>query len=110
VAIAAFAEAAEAISALRLRLIGMPLDEQYHRELQAQIAASPQGHRIELVPGISRAATIAALAEAQVFLLPSLVEGCSMALLEAAAQGCVCIASHVGSARDLHRAGGAVVQ
>ncbi len=109
VAIAAFAEAAQDIPGMRLRLIGAPLDQAYHRELQAQIAASPHAHRIELIAGLSRVETIAALADAQVFLLPSLVEGCSMALLEAAAAGCVCIASDVGSARDLSVAGGSVV-
>ena len=109
VAIAAFAEAAQDIPGMRLRLIGAPLDQAYHQELQARIAASPQGHRIELIPGLTRAETIAALAKAEVFLLPSLVEGCSMALLEAVAAGCVCIASDVGGARDLHVAGGSVV-
>jgi glycosyltransferase involved in cell wall biosynthesis len=109
VAIAAFAEAAQDTQGMRLRLIGAPLDQPYHQELQAQIAASPEGHRIELIAGLTRAETVAALAEAQVFLLPSLVEGCSMALLEAAAAGCVCIASDVGGARELHVAGGSVV-
>src|SRR6266851_1936880 len=109
VAIAAFAEAADDIPALRLQLIGFPLYQQYHRELEAQIAASAQGHRIELSPGLTRQETIAAMAGAQIFLLPSLVEGCSMALLEAVAAGCVCIASDVGSARDLHSAGGSMV-
>ena len=109
VAIAAFTEAAAAVPAMRLRLIGVPLDQEYHRELQAQIAASPAGDRIELTPGIGRIETVAALAAAQVFLLPSLVEGCSMALLEAAAQGCICIATDVGAARDLRALGGSVV-
>ena len=109
VAIAAFAEAAQDIPGMRLRLIGAPLDQAYHRELQAQITASSHSHRIELIAGLSRVETIAALADAHVFLLPSLVEGCSMALLEAAAAGCVCIASDVGSARDLSVAGGSVM-
>ncbi len=109
VAIAAFAEAAQDIPRMRLRLIGAPMDPGYHQALQAQIAASPQGHRIELVGGLTRAETIAALAGAHVFLLPSLVEGCSMALLEAAATGCVCIVSDVGGARDLDVTGGSVV-
>jgi glycosyltransferase involved in cell wall biosynthesis len=109
VAIAAFAEAARDTPDMRLRLIGAPLDQPYHQELQARIAASPYGNLIELVAGLTRAETIGALAEAQVFLLPSLVEGCSMALLEAAAAGCVCIASDVGAARDLDVAGGSVV-
>jgi len=109
IAIAAFAEVAQDIAQMRLRLIGVPLDQLYRQELEAQIAASPLGHRIELIAGLSRDQTIAALAGAQVFLLPSLVEGCSMALLEAVAQGCVCLASDVGSARDLAVAGGSVV-
>jgi glycosyltransferase involved in cell wall biosynthesis len=109
VAIAAFAEVAPDIPQLHLRLIGVPLDQAYHHELEARIAASPQQNRIELIAGLTRAETIAALAKAEVFLLPSLVEGCSMALLEAAAAGCVCIASDVGGARDLDIAGGSVV-
>jgi glycosyltransferase involved in cell wall biosynthesis len=109
VAIAAFAEVAPDIPRMHLRLIGVPLDRAYHEELQARIAASSQGHRIELIAGLTRAEAIAALAKAEVFLLPSLVEGCSMALLEAAAAGCVCIASDVGGARDLHVPGGSVV-
>jgi O-antigen biosynthesis protein len=109
VAIAAFAEAAPDIPQMRLRLIGTPLDRDYREELGAQIAAAPHGHRIELIPGLTRTETIAALAEAQVFLLPSLVEGCSMALLEAAAAGCVCIACDVGGARDLLVSNGSVV-
>jgi glycosyltransferase involved in cell wall biosynthesis len=109
IAIAAFAEAAQDIPALRLRLIGLPLDQQYHGELQQQIAASAHADRIDLVPGLSRGEAIAALADAEVFLLPSLVEGCSMALLEAAAQGCVCILSDVGAARELYSNGDGVV-
>src|SRR5205085_1334466 len=89
VAIAAFEAAAKDIPQLRLQLIGMPLDEEYHRELQTQIAASADAGRIELIPGLTRPETVAALSRAQVFLLPSLIEGCSMALLEAAAAGCV---------------------
>jgi glycosyltransferase involved in cell wall biosynthesis len=109
VAIAAFAEVAQDIPMMRLRLIGVPLDRFYHQQLEAQIAASPHGHRIELIAGLTRAETIAALADAHVFLHPSLVEGCSMALLEAAEAGCVCIASDVGSARDLYVASGSVI-
>jgi O-antigen biosynthesis protein len=109
IAIAAFDEIAGDIPPMRLRLIGPPLDPPYHEELQAQIAASPHRDRIDLVAGLTRTETIAALAAAPVFLLPSLVEGCSMALLEAAAAGCVCIASDVGNASELQTAGGAVV-
>ncbi len=105
IAIAAFCEAAEDIPGMRLRLIGAPLHPEYQHELEAQIAASPVGNRIELVAGLSRTDTVAAMAAAQVFLLPSLVEGCSMALLEATAAGCVAIATDVGNARELQDAG-----
>ena len=109
VAIAAFADLAADVPEMRLRLIGAALDEDYYRQLQAQIAVSPAHDRIELIPGLTRAETIAALAESQIFLLPSLVEGCSMALLEAAAQGCACIATDVGAASDLRTLGGSIV-
>lgn len=109
VAIAGFEAAAAEIPEMRLRLIGAALDPAYLSELQAQIAASPARGRIELAAGLSRAEAVGALGESQVYLLPSLVEGCSMALLEAAAAGCVCIASDVGAARDLHVPGGPVV-
>ena len=109
IAIAAFADAARDIPELRLRLIGATMDPGYGAELQAQIAALPEADRIDLAAGLSRQETVAALAAAQAFLLPSLVEGCSMSLLEAVAAGCVCIASDVGGARDLQIAGGSVL-
>jgi glycosyltransferase involved in cell wall biosynthesis len=42
-------------------------------------------------------------------MLPSAVEGWSLALMEAIAAGCVCIASDVGGARDLCCDRGAIV-
>ncbi len=109
IALAAFGDVADEIPNLRLRFIGVPHDRGYYDELAERAAASPHRDRIELVPGLSRAETIAALAEAQVFLSVSLVEGNSLALLEAATMGCVCIASDVGAARDLAVTGGSVV-
>jgi glycosyltransferase involved in cell wall biosynthesis len=109
VAVAAFTEVAREIPDMRLRLIGSPADDAYGAQLRSQIVASPQAHRIELKVGLTRWDAIAELAAAHVFILPSLVEGCSMALLEAVAAGCVCIASDVGAARDLQSADGAIL-
>jgi glycosyltransferase involved in cell wall biosynthesis len=108
-AIAGFAAAAADIPEMRLQLIGAPADPAYCDELRTQIAAAPHGGRIELISGLTRAETIAALGAAHAFLLPSLVEGCSMALLEAAAMACVCVSSDVGAARELQALGAAVL-
>jgi glycosyltransferase involved in cell wall biosynthesis len=71
VAIAAFCDAADEIPELRLRLIGAPANQAYYLELQAQIAASRHRDRIELIPGLSRADTIDALARAHLFVSAS---------------------------------------
>lgn len=109
VAIAAFEEAARDDPDLRLMLIGAGFAPDYRTRVETLIAASPLRERIELTVGLTRAEAVARLAAAQVFLIPSLLEGCSMALLEAAAAGCVCVAADVGNARDLSVPGGSVV-
>ncbi|HKS88506.1 MAG TPA: glycosyltransferase [Stellaceae bacterium] len=109
VAIAAFADVAGEIPDMRLRLIGSTAEAAYLAELREQIDAASLGDRIDVAVGLSRQETIGAMASAQVMVLPSLVEGCSVALLEAAAVGCVCIASDVGDARALALPEGPVV-
>ena len=109
VAIAAFCDAADEIAELRLRLIGAPANQAYYAELQAQIAASRHRDRIELIPGLSRADTIDAMGRAHVFVSASSLEGFGLALVEAAAAGCVCVATDVGCARELRVDGGAVL-
>ncbi len=109
VAIAAFLELAEQIPVLRLRLIGAMVDENCRRELQARIAANPHGDRIEIKAGLTRAATIEELRQAHVFILPSAVEGWSVALIEAIEAGCVCIVSDIAGSRELQVAGGSLV-
>ena len=109
VAIAAFCDAADEIPELRLRLIGAPANQAYYAELQVQIAASRHRDRIELIPGLSRADTIDAMRRAHVFVSASSLEGFGLALVEAAAAGCVCISTDVGCARELRVDGGTVL-
>jgi glycosyltransferase involved in cell wall biosynthesis len=109
VAIAAFEEVAREDPDLRLQMIGADTEPNYRNRVASQLAASPLRDRIELQVGLSREEALARVDAAQLFLLPSLLEGCSVALLEAAAAGCVCIVSDVGAARDLAVPGGSVV-
>src|SRR4051794_15331243 len=89
--------------------IGAPLDGAYSSELRVQIAASRHRDRIEMIPGLSRADTFAAMSEAHLFVSASSVEGYGLALVEAAAAGCICICTDVGCARELYVDGGAVL-
>lgn len=56
---------------------------------------------IRLLGSLPNEQVIRLLDEADVFLLPSYTEGCSMALLEAMARGVPCIATDVGANADL---------
>jgi hypothetical protein len=92
---------------MHLRLIGVPLDQAYHEELQAGLPPPRRkSHRADR--RADPAETVAALARAEVFCCPR-----SSRVQHGAARGgcrgCVCIASDVGGARDLDVAGGSVV-
>lgn len=52
---------------------------------------------------------IALLQAAEVFMLPSLVEGLSLALLEAMASGCACIATDAGADGEVLSGGAGIV-
>ena len=52
---------------------------------------------------------VALLQSAEVFLLPSLVEGLSLALLEAMASGCACIATDAGADGEVLAGGAGIV-
>ncbi|WP_068084539.1 glycosyltransferase family 4 protein [Novosphingobium rosa] len=62
--------------------------------LEERAAASGQGDAIHFMGYL--ADPLSVLAGADVFVLASLAEPCSLALIEARQMGCACIASHVG--------------
>ena len=56
---------------------------------------------VHLMGSVSNEQVIRFLDEADLFLLPSHTEGCSMALIEAMARGVPCIATNVGANEDM---------
>lgn len=74
------------------------------------LAAWPEGMRasVKVFPSFPAAGEAAFYAEADLFALPSFFEGQPLALLQAMASGCCCLASDIAGNRDLiqHRRSG----
>ncbi len=85
-----------------LNIVGMPLATQQEYAQQLNEAAAKLMHGSVSFLGWQSAEQVRSLlAGCDVFVLPSRSEACPIALLEAMAMGCYCIASDVGDVRTM---------
>lgn len=86
---------------VHLLLAGKPLDKSYVSALEQLVRELGVQERVTLLGGISDVPSL--LTELDIFVLPTISrgEGCPVALLEAMASGCACIATDVAGSRDL---------
>lgn len=99
--IRAFAGVSERFPEARLTIVGSASDQAMFQNLKELRRALPVPSACTLVPGVERAQVIDLMKSHHCFVLPSLIEGWSISLMEAVISGMVCIASDVGSARDM---------
>ena len=85
-------EAAKQLPHIRFELVGSVCDT---------VADWEKPDNVHLMGSVPNAQVIRLLDEADVFLLPSHTEGCSMALIEAMARGVPSIATDVGANADM---------
>jgi glycosyltransferase involved in cell wall biosynthesis len=65
--------------------------------------AQALGNRVTVAGAMQQGDFAAALATAHLFILPSLYEGLPLVLIEAAASGCVCLATDIPGVREVRR-------
>ncbi len=92
----------------RLTLLGTPDDTDFFEEVLASRRALGLEDRVEVIPGENHASTLRRVATADCFVMPSAIEGWSLALTEATALGVPCVATDVGAAEDLRQRGAAL--
>ncbi|MGE3831514.1 MAG: glycosyltransferase, partial [Parvibaculaceae bacterium] len=109
VLVAAFEEAHAQYPDMRLSLIGAPFDQAYFEEVSRLVERSPARAAIEIIPGLPHGEALKRLSSAHVFSLASALEGWSVALMEAVASGCACIASEVGGVPILGAEQGSII-
>jgi glycosyltransferase involved in cell wall biosynthesis len=78
----------------RLRLAGQPIDEPYHRSVQARVAELGLPDRVDWLGSIPVAQVQQELAAASAFVLPSFEEGSPMGIEEAMAVGVPVVTSN----------------
>ncbi|MGA0597842.1 glycosyltransferase [Enterovirga sp. CN4-39] len=97
----AFAAVAREVPDVHLTLIGAAADESFFEEVTALRSGLGLADRVAIIPGGHRSAVHELMRSHHCFVLPSLVEGWSISLLEAAMLGMPAVVTDVGSARDL---------
>ena len=101
----AFATLATDFPQARLRCIGRPDDPEYAMLLHQQIAELGLTARIEFLSEVTQQELAQWMAQALVFVLPSLSEGLGRVVIEAMAAGTPVIGSAVGGIPDLIQVG-----
>jgi glycosyltransferase involved in cell wall biosynthesis len=107
--IEAFARVSQEALDARLTLVGSPADKQFYHELLAMQKELGLSNLVHIIPGLHRMRVLELMQSHHCFVLPSLVEGFSIALLEAILSGMPSVISDVGGARDLAELSRAVV-
>jgi glycosyltransferase involved in cell wall biosynthesis len=95
----ALAAASADVPRLRLALLGGVADEEYAERVKGEIQSLGTAHRIDLLGHHDDPQRFYFLADA--FVLPSFIEGWSLALAEALYAGLPVLATDVGAAREL---------
>ncbi|PZN11007.1 MAG: glycosyltransferase family 4 protein [Bacillota bacterium] len=101
VLIQAFARVRERLGSGHLLLVGPPVEEDYHEILRERVAALHLEEHVTFAGPLPPAEVAAAMAAADVFVLPSLDEGLGLVVLEALACGVPVVASRVGGIPEI---------
>jgi len=107
--IRAFGTVAAEVPGARLTVVGSAQDEGMFKRLLDLRNALPDPSACSVIPGVPRQDVIGLMRSHHCLVMPSLIEGWSISLMEAAIAGMVCIATDVGSARDLAQKTSSVV-
>jgi glycosyltransferase involved in cell wall biosynthesis/SAM-dependent methyltransferase len=97
----AFSQVLERLPNAKLTLAGAPADQDYYEEIKALPQRLGCEQSVNIVPERSRKTVMALMRSHSFLVTPSIVEGWSLSLMEAALNGMPILASDVGSARDL---------
>jgi glycosyltransferase involved in cell wall biosynthesis len=80
-------------------MAGKPLDQEYTARLENLVQTLGIQDRTHFLGGVQDIPAL--LSELDIFVLPSRMEGCPVALLEAMSSGRACVATDIPGARDL---------
>jgi glycosyltransferase involved in cell wall biosynthesis len=97
----AFATVASAAPEARLTLVGAAADPVYKGEIVDLVRQLRLEDRVAIMDYNCRPRVLDMLRDCDCFVLPSVVEGCSIGLMEAVELGVPAIATDVGFARDI---------